>query len=591
MIAPKKVKFITSAVIWLCLFVQILTPLRVQAVTLTPAAQTEINKTKIAEQNQQATLLRSHWKLAQAESLWQQVISQDPQNITAWLGLADIARQRLNYPTALNYLKNASRVVTDDPAEQASLQVAYGWLALTLEETDSAQKYFEQALAITPNYTSAFLGEAWVALLKRDYKRAEQILQQVQALSPERADLYVGLARVYLEEDQNEQAAAAAQRALDIDKYSVEAMAALCSVYVADKKPELVRKLAKAALTLNPYNNGVRRLLSQYLNSKKAYQYRVTYEVQTLINQGDNLKEQNKYEGAASYYRQALAIEPKAIRAWLGVGACEMAERNFLSVVYLAEQALVLDSENALAHLQLSLAYSGIHEQARLQAGATDWRIRYEAQTPLTLEGIADIFIHYNSLTDIEKQVIEHSVCPLAAYLKELKNRGGKHHLLAIDHRLSDVSGYEILDNRTTIDGRYYASVRGVGGLVTVSGVEYLDVALRGGFNTIAHEFAHQIHTAVLPPDVVDQIKHLYQQAVVEGRVLDYYAAFNEWEYFAQGYEAYVSDFKRPNAGVTARHTKQELRQQDPALYALIERLAHKPTPELTQPANTEINK
>jgi hypothetical protein len=30
-----------------------------------------------------------------------------------------------------------------------------------------------------------------------------------------------------------------------------------------------------------------------------------------------------------------------------------------------------------------------------------------------------------------------------------------------------------------------------------------------------------------------------------EGRTLDFYAAADEYEYFAQGYEAFVSNFKR----------------------------------------------
>ena len=115
---------------------------------------------------------------------------------------------------------------------------------------------------------------------------------------------------------------------------------------------------------------------------------------------------------------------------------------------------------------------------------------------------------------------------------------------------------------------------RGVGGPVTVSGIEYIDFAMRGGFNTIAHEFAHQVHMSAFSTEICDRIKKLYQKAVKNDRVLDYYAASNEWEYFAQGYEAYVSSFKRPNAGVTARHTREELQQQDPDLYNLLEELS-----------------
>ena len=127
-----------------------------------------------------------------------------------------------------------------------------------------------------------------------------------------------------------------------------------------------------------------------------------------------------------------------------------------------------------------------------------------------------------------------------------------------------------------TFDGRYFASLRGVGGRVTVSGLEYLEMAARAGYNTVAHEFAHQVHMNALNATDVKRIRKLYENAVREERTLDYYAAADEYEYFAQGYEAYVSLVKRPSTGATARHTRSELLQRDPDLFNFIEELAGK---------------
>jgi hypothetical protein len=76
----------------------------------------------------------------------------------------------------------------------------------------------------------------------------------------------------------------------------------------------------------------------------------------------------------------------------------------------------------------------------------------------------------------------------------------------------------------------------------------------------------------------VAAIRHLYEKARREGRMLDYYAAANEYEYFAQGYEAFVSERKRPSAGVTARHTRSELAGRDPELYRFLMRIAARAT-------------
>ena len=69
------------------------------------------------------------------------------------------------------------------------------------------------------------------------------------------------------------------------------------------------------------------------------------------------------------------------------------------------------------------------------------------------------------------------------------------------------------------------------------------------------------------------EVRKLYERAKRTGSALDYYAAANEYEYFAQGYEAFISNRKRPGAGVTARHTNRELFARDPELHRFFVRL------------------
>ncbi|MBI4853137.1 MAG: tetratricopeptide repeat protein [Acidobacteria bacterium] len=529
---------------------------------------------ELVERTRQAIDFRLKWRLSEAETLWHEILKYDENNAEALISLAEIERTKLNYSKSLQYLNRAKELPLEFSLNPAQLLTAYGSLYLALEEPDKAADYFANARKIKEDYYGAILGQAGVALLKRNYSQAEELLTNLLQNDTNRLEARVMLARVYLEQNRNQLAAQESQKVLDIDKYNVEAMTALCAVRVAEKKPDAVRKLAKSVLELNPYNSGVRRLLSQYLNSKKVSLIRLSAEGQVIITSADNLKEAGKYQEASLLYKKIYTIEPRSIKALLGLGACEIILGNYSSAIDSSEKVLALDPENALAHLQLSLAHNGLHERARIQAGATDWRKNYQLRDSKIPEIIADVFVNYSNLSRNEQKVIEQAVLPLAGYLNELKRRGAKHYLLAVDKKLSDVMGYESLDNRLTFDGRYYASVRGVGGLVTVSGVEYLEVAMRGGFNTIAHEFAHQIHTSVLSNEINERIKKLYQKAVKESRVLDYYAASNEWEYFAQGYEAYVSDFKRPSAGVTARHTRRELAELDPDLYDLLDDLA-----------------
>ena len=71
-----------------------------------------------------------------------------------------------------------------------------------------------------------------------------------------------------------------------------------------------------------------------------------------------------------------------------------------------------------------------------------------------------------------------------------------------------------------------------------------------------------------------DEIHRLYLEAKKNRWTLDWYADLNEYEYFAQGVEAYVSEEKLPDQKITNGHTRKELQQRDPALYNFIQKLA-----------------
>jgi len=102
---------------------------------------------------------------------------------------------------------------------------------------------------------------------------------------------------------------------------------------------------------------------------------------------------------------------------------------------------------------------------------------------------------------------------------------------------------------------------------------------MRGGriedwtqYNVISHENGHTFHS-LLGDEYITQILDLYILAIKENRILDYYSATNEVEYFAQGFEAFSSVYK-PHGNLldngASDNTRYKLIAQDPALYNLI---------------------
>ena len=512
---------------------------------------------------------RRKWDLSGAENTFREALSLDATNLDALLGLARIARSRLEYAEALKLL-NRAKNHRDSPG----LLTEYGFLYLTAEETKRARGYFDDALKRDPSSVAATVGRAGVDLFEREYESAESRLRECLIRNPRSSRALVMLGRVLLEKNMSREASARAEEALSLDPNDTDAIHLLAFTKAASRKPDEVRALALRGLALDPMSAGLRRMLASYVNGQAGYRQHVSEPARRHYEQGRTLKQEGKNDEAVAEFEAALRIEPRYYRALVALGDIWLREGDNQRAATAARLALEIDPEGASAHLELSYAHIGMQEKARLEIGGEDFEAAfYDGHSAPTFDKTAQVFPDYQSLTRRQRMVIDRTVAPLARFLPRLVSSQARHHLLPFDQRLSDVRA-DHADERKTFDGRYYASVRGAGGRITVSGIEYIDMAARCGANIVAHEFAHQVHATALGAEDVKLIRKLYESAVREERTLDFYAAANESEYFAQGYEAFISTRKRPAASVTARHTNKELSQRDPDLYRLFVRLS-----------------
>lgn len=183
---------------------------------------------------------------------------------------------------------------------------------------------------------------------------------------------------------------------------------------------------------------------------------------------------------------------------------------------------------------------------------------------------VADFVLGYRQLSGERQRAVDRAVALFGSRLGRLLARGGSHDLLLELERTTDAEARQALRGKRTFDGRVWDDVRGIGGLQAATGIESLDEALQFGFDTLAHEVAHQVHFYTFSPLQTAKLKRLYQNAVREGRCLDYYAASNDAEYFGQGVEAFLSLAKRPGGETTHGHTRFELLRVDPDLHDFI---------------------
>jgi tetratricopeptide (TPR) repeat protein len=483
------------------------------------------------------------------------------------------ARLKFDYAQALRLLNQAAKT----GSASAELLSEYGLLYLDAEEPRQAADYFDRALKISADDDKAFAGRVAVDLMNRDYQKAESRLRAYLSRHPNSSRALAMLANAHFENNRIEEAEAEAQKALAIDGRDRDALHILALVKIIQKEPNEARKLAERGLESFPYDANMRRLLAQFVDGRAGYSQWISDKARKAYEQGRALKQAGNFAEAKLLFEQALSLEPRYYRALIALGDIWLREDDYERAATVARMAMAVDTHGASAHLELSYANLGLQERARIEIGASDFAKEYfKKPAPQALALTAEIFPNYRSLTRKQQMVIDWTVAPLAAYLQELARKGARHYLIAFDERTSDIKSVGNLESERTADGRYYASIRGVGGRITVSGLEYIGLASRAGFNTIAHEFAHQVHLTAMDKSEVKTIRKLYENAMREDRALDYYAETDEYEYFAQGYEAFIADVKRPATGATARHTKRELQVRDPELYRFIEGLAKK---------------
>lgn len=321
---------------------------------------------------------------------------------------------------------------------------------------------------------------------------------------------------------------------------------------------------------------GVRKLGLTDLDLRSAY-------ASALFRNGE-------LRAALDHYKAILARDPRNIEALIRLGTGLLPHGEAPPAVELDRSLGYLenlDFEAALDQVLALLESNPLHPVALRMAGEIQlaWQ---RSRSPLVAEGslkalwnllgreghlVLDLTAFYPDLLALggsRKDILTLSSIPFQRGLARVALHGGSHDILMEKERTTDSRSRRWLKGKRTFDGRSWDDVRGIGGLAAATGIEALDEAQGGGFQTLVHELAHQIHHYSLKPAQKARIRELYGAAREDGSCLDYYAASNEAEYFAQGVEAFFSYEKSAGQPITHGHTHFELLRRDPRLASFI---------------------
>ena len=312
-----------------------------------------------------AQSLHVRGRLAEAETLYREVLTCQPDAIPALAGLGILAYQHGRADEAASLFARGVRF----RPELAALRANLGEALRILKNYDAAADHLRRALALDPAQPDAWNTQGLLALDQGRNAEAEDAFRAAIRLRPEFAAAYINLGNALCESGRPDEAAEVLRSALRIEPDNPGALTSLAKILIETEDPELLdeaESLCRRALVLAPrlpqaINNlgNVLRIQGRFDEARACYQRALQWDprrVMPRLNWGRLLQECGRYEEAAGLYAEAEALEPNPARFHVNCGSLAAEREDHDEAARHYRLALGADPASAEAHHGLGLA-------------------------------------------------------------------------------------------------------------------------------------------------------------------------------------------------------------------------------------------
>jgi predicted O-linked N-acetylglucosamine transferase (SPINDLY family) len=290
-------------------------------------------------------------RLAEAEKIYRQILSQQPDHAGALHLLGVLALQMGQFDAAADLIRRAIRLMPDSAEAHYNL----GSALQNLGQLDAAIAAFRQAIHLKPDLTQAYIN---LANALRDTAQLDPAIvayRQVIRLKPDYAEAYNNLGNALLDKGQPDEAIAAYQQTIRLKPDYAEAHNNLGNAFKRIGQHDHAVTSLRQAIYLNP-------------NYPEAH-----------YNLGNALKDNGQLGEAIASYRQAIRLRPDLVEAYCNLGGALQDTGEINECIRSFREVIRLKPDFAEVHsnLVLALNYQTGRDAGEILAEHQAWSDRH----------------------------------------------------------------------------------------------------------------------------------------------------------------------------------------------------------------------
>ncbi|MFD2245822.1 tetratricopeptide repeat protein [Pontibacter ruber] len=527
------------------------------------------------------------------------------------------ASDKANQMMKLGLWQEAAQVLAS-AGQSPQVKLAKARLAMLQHEYKTADALVTEVLKKSPKLREALLLKSRLQVQAWELPKALATAEQLLQANPKDEDAALAVGRILMLQKKYNEALAWAVKVQRWNPKNAEAYLLESDVLFWDQKPEQAEKPLVTSLTLEPFNADARfnygyaiwrRVDATQLNAMAAqwelalalnplhyvthwhwgnghtnltyadYIHPTDEQVRAALQPADKLISQNKVQEALATAQKVQQQYPESVLPAMLRG----------SAYYMAfdmDRHMRLDSAQAIFQRILARkkhygpahnALAAVIKQKQLPYLAAYDSLNQVIQRTVIKDPVnfAKVFpdVNYYPGETVQKMVWS-QLYESIVYFPFLSKQGEKFVIPPLHIDLAIAMNSPYFRQATTFDNRQWMDIRGVG-----SGAAAIEYAIRGSFlerNVVLHEYVHLYHGRVFTDEENRAVRRLYNNAMKEGRTLDYYSANNEHEYLAQTYPAYFEPVKVHPLNHKSINTTADLKAKDPDLYVFLDKLVQR---------------